>query len=431
MKTRIKVIGAGFAGAEAAYRLLTEGFSVDLYEMRPNKMTPAHHTGGIAEPVCSNSFKSKDRATAQGLLKAEMRELDSVVLRAADRSAVPAGGALAVDRELFSANIQEILLGFPRLRIIREEAVTIDDYTIVASGPLTSDTLAAEIISLTGREGLAFYDAAAPIVTAESVDMSKAYYMSRYGKGDADYLNCPMSREEYQQFYQALVSARTVILKDFEKGDVFEGCLPLEVMAKRGEDTLRFGAFKPVGLSLEGERAYAVLQLRKENVQGTLFNLVGCQTNLAFPEQKRVFSLISALKGAEFVRYGVMHRNTFIDSPALLTEHFNMKERQSVFFAGQLTGVEGYMESAASGIIAGINMARLVRGEQLLPLPSTTMVGSLARYISTSSKDFQPMHASFELVPPLSEKIKDKKQRKIAYANRAINDIIKYRAFLK
>ncbi len=411
--------------------MLTEGFSVDLYEMRPNKMTPAHHTGGIAEPVCSNSFKSKDRATAQGLLKAEMRELDSVVLRAADRSAVPAGGALAVDRELFSANIQEILLGFPRLRIIREEAVTIDDYTIVASGPLTSDTLAAEIISLTGREGLAFYDAAAPIVTAESVDMSKAYYMSRYGKGDADYLNCPMSREEYQQFYQALVSARTVILKDFEKGDVFEGCLPLEVMAKRGEDTLRFGAFKPVGLSLEGERAYAVLQLRKENVQGTLFNLVGCQTNLAFPEQKRVFSLISALKGAEFVRYGVMHRNTFIDSPALLTEHFNMKERQSVFFAGQLTGVEGYMESAASGIIAGINMARLVRGEQLLPLPSTTMVGSLARYISTSSKDFQPMHASFELVPPLSEKIKDKKQRKIAYANRAINDIIKYRAFLK
>lgn len=422
MKKRIKIIGGGLAGSEAAYSLLKEGFFVDLYEMRPAKMTPAHHTAGLAELVCSNSLKSEDGLTAQGLLKAEMRALDSLILKAADVSRVPAGGALAVDRAAFSNEVEKILTGFPGLNIIREECAEIDDYTIVASGPLTSDRLAEEAARVTGADRLYFYDAAAPIITKESVDMSSAYYMSRYGKGDPDYLNCPMAKAEYEGFYEELINAETVILKDFEKGEVFEGCMPVEVLAKRGKDALRFGPLRPVGLGTK-DKAYAVLQLRKEDNYGSLLNMVGFQTNLTFREQKRVFGLIPALKDAEFVRYGVMHRNTYIDSTKVLTRYFNLKDNPAIFFAGQITGVEGYMESAVSGIIAGINMARLIRGEELIIPSENTMTGSLARYISGAVKNFQPMHVSFSLTPELDGKFKKKEERRAAYAARAIEDI--------
>lgn len=425
---RIKVIGGGLAGAEACYKLLKAGYAVDLYEMRPNKLTPAHTTGGLAELVCSNSLKSEDISTPQGLLKAEMRELDSLVLQAAEAARVPAGGALAVDRSLFSANVEKMLLSFPNLNIIREECVTINSNTIVATGPLTSEGMEKSIAAFTSAGYLHFYDAVAPIVTAESVDMSKAYYSSRYGKGSADYLNCPMDETEYKNFIKELVGADVVVLKSFEKGDVFEGCMPVEVMAKRGEDTLRFGPMRPVGLRTpDGKRPYAVVQLRKEDRYDSMLNLVGFQTNLTFGEQRRVFRMIPALANAEFVRYGVMHRNTYINSPAVLTPCLNVRAHPDVFFAGQLTGVEGYMESAMTGMIAGISLARRLAGKAPAAPPATTLSGSLCRYISEAPGSFSPMHVSFELVPPLEEYTKDKNARREAYAGRALRDIIEYR----
>ncbi|MDD3947058.1 MAG: methylenetetrahydrofolate--tRNA-(uracil(54)-C(5))-methyltransferase (FADH(2)-oxidizing) TrmFO [Clostridia bacterium] len=425
---RIKVIGGGLAGVEACYQLLKAGFHVDLYEMRPAKLTPAHATGGLAELVCSNSLKSEDPCTPQGLLKAEMRELDSLVLQAAELSKVPAGGALAVDRSLFSESVEKLLVAAGDLQIIREECVTIDNNTIVATGPLTSKGMEESIRAVTGAKYLHFYDAVAPIITAESVDMSKAYYCSRYGKGPADYLNCPMNAEEYKNFVKELVGAATVVLKSFEKGDVFEGCMPIEVMAARGEESLRFGPMRPVGLrSPDGQKAHAVVQLRKEDNYDSMLNLVGFQTNLTFPEQRRVFRMIPALANAEFVRYGVMHRNTYINSPSVLTSCLNIKSNPYVFFAGQLTGVEGYMESAMTGILAGIHMARLQKGKTPLPLPTTTMSGALCKYLSQATDNFAPMHVSFELVPPLQEQIRNKQARRQAYAERALQDINKYR----
>lgn len=428
---RVSVIGGGLAGVEACYKLLNAGFGVDLYEMRPGKTTPAHHTGGLAELVCSNSLKSEELTTSQGVLKAEMRALDSLVLKAAEAARVPAGGALAVDRQKFSDNIEQILKGYKNLNIIREERAEITDHTMIATGPLTSKKMEESIAALAGAGYLHFYDAVAPIVTAESIDMSRAFFSSRYNKGDADYLNCPMNEKEYKDFVKELVGAGTVVLKSFEKGDVFEGCMPVEVMAKRGEDSLRFGPMRPVGIwGPNGERYYAVVQLRKEDNYDRMYNLVGFQTNLTFPEQKRVFSMIPALREAEFVRYGVMHRNTYLTSPGFLTDCLHMTARPSVFFAGQLTGVEGYMESAMTGLLAGLHLARKLQGKELIPPPVTTMCGSLCGYIAHATGSFAPMHVSFELVPGLSEHIKDKKQRKEAYAARALCDIKQYAAII-
>lgn len=427
MNPKIKVVGGGLAGAEAAYQLLKRGYAVDMYEMRPNKTTPAHKTAGLAELVCSNSLKSLDVGTAQGALKEEMKLLDSIVLKCAMIAKVPAGGALAVDREIFSQEIEKILNSFDNFNVIREEVVEIEDDMIIATGPLTSDTLTQKIIEVTGSESLKFYDAVAPIISASSVDMSIAFKSARYGKGDPDYINCPMTKEEYYDFVKELTNAETVILKEFEKGDVFEACMPVEVMAKRGEDTLRFGPLRPVGIYDEnGKRAYAVVQLRKEDNYDNLVNLVGFQTNLTFPEQKRVFTMIPGLKDAEFVRYGVMHRNTYINSPSCLNENFTIKNRKNLYFAGQLTGVEGYLESAMSGILAGINMACAIEGKDAFIPPEDTLSGSLVRYVTGMIGDFQPMHVSFALLPPLEEKIKNKSERKLAYAKRAINSMKNY-----
>lgn len=427
MSSIVKVIGGGLAGVEACYQLLKAGVSVTLYEMRPNKLTPAHTGGGLAELVCSNSLKSEDIFTPQGLLKAELAQLDSVVLKAAEAARVPAGGALAVDRELFSQKIEDLLADFDNLDIVREECSIIEDNTIIATGPLTSQDMAESIKAFTGAEYLHFYDAVAPIIQADSVDMSKAYYSSRYGKGSPDYLNCPMDEQQYKMFVKELVGAAAVVLKSFEKGDVFEGCMPVEVMASRGADSLRFGPLRPVGLrDKDGKRAYAIVQLRKEDNYDKMLNLVGFQTNLTFGEQKRVFSLIPALANAEFVRYGVMHRNTYINSPDILAPTLNTRVNPTVFFAGQLTGVEGYMESAMTGVLAGINMARTMCGKQPLAPPETTMCGSLCRYISGQASSFAPMHTSFELVPPIVPHIKDKNERRQAYAARALQDIKEY-----
>ncbi|MFI3229581.1 MAG: methylenetetrahydrofolate--tRNA-(uracil(54)-C(5))-methyltransferase (FADH(2)-oxidizing) TrmFO, partial [Bacillota bacterium] len=353
MSIKIKVIGGGLAGVEAAYQLLKAGFAVDMYEMRPVKMTPAHKTAGLGELVCSNSLKSTEFSGAQGLLKAEMRLMNSLVLKVAEATKVPAGNALAVDREAFSKGLEEELRSFSSFNLIKEECTEITDYTIVATGPLTSEAMCEKIAELHGGEYLHFYDAVAPIVTKESIDMDRAFFQSRYDKGEADYLNCYMNKEEYDNFVTELVSADRVILKKFEKGDIFEGCMPVEVMAGRGHEALRFGPLKPVGLGRHlPERPYAIVQLRMEDNYDSLYNLVGFQTNLTFKEQKRVFGLIPALKNAEFVRYGVMHRNTYMNSPKLLTEHYSLKTNGAIFFAGQMTGVEGYMESAMSGLIA-------------------------------------------------------------------------------
>ncbi|HOB64512.1 MAG: methylenetetrahydrofolate--tRNA-(uracil(54)-C(5))-methyltransferase (FADH(2)-oxidizing) TrmFO [Clostridiales bacterium] len=426
--SRVKVIGGGLAGAEACYKLAKAGIEVDLYEMRPVKMTPAHTTDGLAELVCSNSLKSEDITTAQGLLKAEMRELDSVILQAAGIARVPAGGALAVDRALFSQAVENIIKSTGKINIIRQECASIDNNTIVATGPLTSDAMAEEIKKLTGAEYLHFFDAVAPIITAESVDMSKAYYGARYGKGSADYLNCPMDEGEYKNFIKELVGAATVVLKSFEKGDVFEGCMPVEVLAARGEDSLRFGPLRPVGLkSPDGKKAYAVVQLRKEDRYDSMLNLVGFQTNLTFPEQRRVFRLIPALANAEFVRYGVMHRNTYINSPEALTITLNPKNSPDIFFAGQITGVEGYMESAMTGMLAAIHMLRRLKGKDPVAPPETTMCGSLCKYIATAKGGFAPMHVSFELVSPIERRIKDKAERRKALADRALKDIKEYK----
>ena len=427
---RVKIIGGGLAGTEAAYALLTRGIEVEMYEMRPGKQTPAHKTGYLAELVCSNSLKSEVATTASGTLKEEMKCFGSLVLRAAESARVPCGGALGVEREIFSREAERLLGEFAGFRLVREEVTKIDfsEPTIVATGPLTSDEMARTILAETGEEQLNFFDAAAPIVTASSIDYEKAFFASRYKAGDTDYLNAPMNKEEYQAFYAALISAERA--KQEIAGNYFEGCMPIEVMAEGGEDCLRFGPLRPVGLRHPetGEKYYAVLQLRKENAAGDLYNLVGFQTGLTFPEQRRVFGLIPALKNAEFVRYGVMHRNTFVNAPKVLTREFALKGRQLTYIAGQLSGVEGYMESAMSGMIAGLSMAARLRGKSFPALPATTIMGALSNYISTENKDFQPMNANFGILPSLEGRIRDKLARKAAYAERAIKDMKEYAA---
>ena len=427
--TTVTVIGGGLAGSEAAYYLASRGIQTTLVEMKPKKFTPAHESENYGELVCSNSLKSNDiYANACGLLKEEMRRLGSMVIAAADATRVPAGAALAVDRDKFSAYITEKLKSCQNLTLVCEEVQNIpqpqdNEYVIVATGPLTSDALSQDILEKTGG-GLHFYDASAPIVSAESVDMTCAFTGDRYGKGTGDYINCPLTKEEYYAFVDELLAAEKAELHEFEKGEIFEGCMPVEVMASRGRDTLRFGTLKPVGLfSEDGKRPYAVLQLRKENENGTAYNLVGFQTNLKFPEQKRVFSMIPALKNAEFLRYGVMHRNTYIQSPAVLNRDFSFKNNKRLFFAGQITGVEGYVESAASGLLAAIRIADEVQGRPQRVFDDRTVCGALQTHISTPNKDFQPMNANFGILAPLSMRIKDKKERYKTLAERALQAI--------
>lgn len=421
----VKIIGGGLAGCEAAWQLANAGIKSCIYEMKPHKFTPAHHYSGLAELVCSNSLKASRHDSAAGLLKEEMETLGSLIVPCAKANAVEAGGALAVDRERFSDMITEKIHSHPLIEVIDEEVETIPEGpVIIATGPLTAGGLAENIRRMCG-DYLSFFDAAAPIVTFESLDMDKVFFASRYDRGDADYINCPMNKEEYLAFYNALITAESAPLKEFDKRDfkVYEGCMPVEVLARRGEDTMRYGPLKPVGLTDKrtGKRPYAVVQLRKENAQGTMYNLVGFQTNLKFGEQKRVFSMITGLENAEFVRYGVMHRNSFIDSPKLLEPTYALKSNHDIFFAGQITGVEGYIESAASGIMAGINMARHLRNEEPLVLPAETMIGALTAYISGGcSGEFQPMGCNMGILPDLPVRIKDKKAKYTAYADRAI-----------
>ncbi len=428
----VTVVGAGLAGCEAAWQIANSGIKVRLYEMKPQKYTPAHKYKGFAELVCSNSLKAARIDSAAGLLKEEMRLLGSLLVPCAHENSVEAGGALAVDREKFSDTVTKKIIEHKNIEVISEELNNIPDgEVIIATGPLTSDNLADNISKITG-ESLSFFDAAAPIVTFESLNKDLVFFASRYDKGDADYVNCPMNKEEYLNFYNALLTAETAQLKEFEKSPfkVYEGCMPVEILAKRGEDTMRFGPLKPVGLidKRTGKRPYAVVQLRKENREGTLYNLVGFQTNLKFAEQKRVFSMITGLENCEIVRYGVMHRNSFINSPIVLNHSFQMKNNPSIYFAGQITGVEGYMESAASGILAGINMVRKLNNKDALKLPLTTMMGALSRYISDEyNKDnFQPMGSNMGILPELGERIKDKKLKYQAYANRSIADLKEY-----
>lgn len=424
----VNVIGAGLAGCEAAWQISKRGIKVRLYEMKPTKKSPAHKSNGFAELVCSNSLKAARFASAAGMLKQEMRMLDSLLMSCADKCTVPAGGALAVDRDIFSSLVTEQIKNNSNIEVVESEVsdLTFDDITVVATGPLTSDVLSDKIKKMFGG-ALSFFDAAAPIVTAESVDMSSAFTASRYDKGgEDDYINCPLNKEEFERFEQELISAERAPLHDFDVSNpkVYEGCMPIEIMAQRGKNTIRFGPMKPVGLTdpNTGHRPWAVLQLRRENSKGTLYNLVGFQTNLKYPEQKRVFSMIPALKNADFVRYGVMHRNTFIDSPRVLNSDYSTKNNSRLFFAGQLTGVEGYMESASSGLIAGINAARLALGQNTLTLPEFTMIGALSRYITDESvKKFQPMGANLGIMPELDEKIRDKKLKAEKYANRSFD----------
>ncbi|MBU8591788.1 FADH(2)-oxidizing methylenetetrahydrofolate--tRNA-(uracil(54)-C(5))-methyltransferase TrmFO [Bacillus subtilis] len=423
----VNVIGAGLAGSEAAWQLAKRGIQVKLYEMRPVKQTPAHHTDKFAELVCSNSLRSNTLANAVGVLKEEMRALDSAIIAAADECSVPAGGALAVDRHEFAASVTNRVKNHPNVTVINEEVTEIPEGpTIIATGPLTSESLSAQLKELTGEDYLYFYDAAAPIVEKDSLDMDKVYLKSRYDKGEAAYLNCPMTEEEFDRFHEALTSAETVPLKEFEKEIFFEGCMPIEVMAKRGKKTMLFGPMKPVGLEhpVTGKRPYAVVQLRQDDAAGTLYNIVGFQTHLKWGDQTEVLKLIPGLENVEIVRYGVMHRNTFINSPSLLKPTYQFKNRSDLFFAGQMTGVEGYVESAASGLVAGINAAKLVLGEELVIFPQETAIGSMAHYITTTNqKNFQPMNANFGLLKELPVKIKNKKERNEQYANRAIETI--------
>ena len=419
----VNVIGAGLAGCEAAYQLAKRGIGVRLFEMKPKKYTPAHHSEKFAELVCSNSFRANALSNAVGLLKEEMRMLDSLIMRWADKTSVPAGGALAVDREGFSSLVTNEIKNNPLIDVVYEEVSSVceDEYTIIATGPLTSDALTEEIKRLTGDEAyLHFFDAAAPIVTAESVNMDKAFKASRYDKGDADYLNCPMNEDEYNRFYDALVSAEIAELKGF---DVFEGCMPIEVMAKRGRDTMLFGPLKPVGLvdKRTNEKSYAVVQLRQDDAVGSLYNIVGFQTNLKWGEQKRVFSMIPGLENAEFVRYGVMHRNTFLNSPKLLDYSFSMKKHPKVFFAGQITGVEGYAESAASGLMAALQCVSTVLGKGTFSFPSETALHALSAYISCEDiTDFQPMNVNFGIIKPLGFKVKGKREKNEAISARSV-----------
>lgn len=422
----ITVIGAGLAGCEAAWAAAQRGEEVTLWEMKPEKYTAAHHQPQFAELVCSNSLKARRLESAAGLLKEEMRRLGSLCVPIAFDCAVPAGGALAVDRDAFSAAVTEKIRSHPLITVKQGEMTSIptDGVVVVATGPLTSDALADAIADLCGG-GLHFYDAAAPIVTVDSVDMTSAFRASRYDReesGEGDYINCPLNKEEYEAFHEALTHAETAPLHEFDKLTVYEGCMPIEVLAARGSDSIRYGPMKPVGLRdpHTGHRPWAVLQLRAENAEGTLYNLVGFQTNLKFPEQKRVFGMIPALKNAEFMRYGVMHRNTFLDAPKLLDAAYRMKTRPDLLFAGQMTGVEGYMESAGSGIVAGINAVRQVRGEDPLVLPRDTMLGALAAHVSTENAHYQPMGANFGILPSLDTPIRDKKQRYAALSARAL-----------
>lgn len=428
----VSVVGAGLAGCEAAWTLAQAGVPVKLYEMKPHQYTPAHQYQGFAELICSNSLKASRIGSAAGMLKEEMRILGSLTMEAAAQTAVSAGGALAVDREKFSDYITGKITSHPNITVIHERVDTIlPGNVIIASGPLTESHLAESIRNLCGAQYLSFFDAAAPIVTFESLDQNKVFFAARYGRGEDDYINCPMNKEEYERFYNALVEAESVELHEFEKQEfkVYEGCMPVEVMAKRGADTLRYGPLKPVGLTdpHTGKRPWAVVQLRSENRDGTLYNLVGFQTNLRFPEQKRVFSLIPGLENAEFVRYGVMHRNTFLNSPKLLTSAFNMKEHPEIYFAGQMTGVEGYIESAASGILAAKNMVRALQGKEPLLLPADCMLGALSRYISDETiTDFQPMGSNMGILPPWQERVKDKTLRYEKIAQRGLCSLREY-----
>ncbi|NLN48467.1 MAG: methylenetetrahydrofolate--tRNA-(uracil(54)-C(5))-methyltransferase (FADH(2)-oxidizing) TrmFO [Clostridiales bacterium] len=424
----VKVIGAGLAGCEAAWQVAKAGIKVELYEMRPIKMTPAHHTSSFAELVCSNSLRSNSLENAVGLLKEEMRLLGSQVMKYADKNAIPAGGALAVDRENFARDITNGIKSNPNIQVIREEVTKIpkDEYVIIATGPLTSDSLSTSVKEHLGNDYLYFYDAASPILTYDSIDMNVAFKASRYGKGESDYINCPFTEDEYRIFYNELIKAQRVPLKTFEKEIVFEGCIPVEVMAGRGPKTLLFGPLKPKGIinPKTDKEPFAVVQLRQDNKEGTLYNMVGFQTNLKWDEQKRVFTMIPGLKDAEFVRYGVMHKNTFINSPKVLEATLQTIEDKKLFFAGQITGVEGYVESASSGIIAGLNMARMVKGISPVVFPKTTAHGSLCAYITErNKKNFQPMNINYGILEEIQIRFKSKKEKNLNYSKKALEDL--------
>lgn len=434
MSKPVTIIGAGLAGAEAAWQVAGRGVPVKLFEMRPEKCTPAHHTGLFAELVCSNSLRARALENAVGLLKEEMRRLDSIIMHCADKHSVPAGGALAVDREQFAACVTKLLEEHPLVEIKREECLQLDydsGIVIVASGPLTSPELSKKIREFTGHDYFYFYDAVAPIITLESIDMDKAFWSSRYGKGGEDYLNCPMNEQEYEKFRQELAAAERAPRKEFENEKNFEGCLPIEILARRGQDTMRYGPMKPVGLvdPGTGKRPHAVVQLRKDNAAGSLLNIVGFQTHLKWSEQKRVFRMIPGLEQAEFVRYGVMHRNTYVNSPKLLFPTYQTRENLQLFFAGQITGVEGYVESAASGLTAGLNAYLMTNGMKTETLPPETAHGALAHYITSADPgNFQPMNVTFGLFPPMDVRIKDKKSRYAAYAARALEKLEQWKA---
>ncbi|MCI9063584.1 MAG: methylenetetrahydrofolate--tRNA-(uracil(54)-C(5))-methyltransferase (FADH(2)-oxidizing) TrmFO [Clostridia bacterium] len=452
MEQYITVVGGGLAGCEAAYQIAKNGIKVKLYEMKPEKYTPAHNNENLAEIVCSNSFKSNLHTNACGLLKEELRNLDSLLINIADKTSVPAGQALAVDRELFSEMVTQEIQNNPLIEVINKEVgkeisikeLANEGIVIIATGPLTTEYLAKEISEITGQDKLYFYDAAAPIITKESINFDIAFYGDRYeqekGKDEnledwkkrlesqeANYINLPMSKEEYERFWNELVNAETVILHEFEKKEIFEGCMPVEVMASRGIDTLRFGPLKPVGFDdpRTGKRPYAIVQLRQDDSQATIYNIVGFQTNLKFGEQKRVFSMIPGLENAEFVKYGVMHRNTYINSTILLDNTYNLKKNNNIFFAGQITGVEGYVESISSGLLAGLNAIAKLQGEEKIIFSEYTMIGALAKYVSTENKRFQPMNANFGILPELEERIKEKKIKYGKLADRALENLKK------
>ena len=427
----VNVIGAGLAGCEAAYQLAKRGIAVSLYECKPDVKSPAHKVGTFAELVCSNSLKSDDIATAGGLLKAELRKMDSLLIAVADKVRVPAGSALAVDRTLFTNAVTQAVKELKNVKIINK---TVNDWdentpTVIATGPLTVGALSDAIIEKLGQT-LHFYDAAAPIIAGDSIDYAAAFTGDRYGKGTGDYVNCPMTKEEYANFYEQLVNAERSPLHDFDTNEVFEGCMPVEIMAKRGFDTLRFGPLRPVGFSFNGTKPYAVVQLRKENAAGEMYNIVGFQTNLKFSEQKRVFGMIPALKNAEFLRYGVMHRNSFIDAPKVINRHFQVKKLPKTFIAGQLSGVEGYVESIASGLMCGINAAAVCSGKIMPEFPPTTIMGALAAYLERENVSFQPMNANFGILPPLENKTRDKAENKRLYAERSMKDLEKICALI-
>ena len=431
MTASVNVIGAGLAGSEAAWQIANQGVKVRLYEMRPQKLTPAHHTENFAELVCTNSLRANRLTNAAGLLKEEMRTFNSIIMESADKHSVPAGGALAVDRETFSKEVTEKLHNHPNVEIINEEIDEIPEgLTVIATGPLTSDALAKDITKFTGSDRLFFFDAAAPILEKSSLDMDKVYLKSRYDKGEAAYLNAPMTKDEFYNFYNELIKAETAELHDFEDDKFFEGCMPIEEIASRGAQTMLYGPLKPVGLEdpRTGKEPFAVVQLRQDNAAGDLYNIVGFQTHLKWGEQKRVFSMIPGLENARFVRYGVMHRNTFLCSPEVMQATYQTKKRSDLFFAGQMTGVEGYVESAASGLYAGLNAARIAQGKDPVIFPEETMMGAMAHYITHASvKNFQPINANFGIVPKLQERIRNKQERNLKISERAIDRIKKFK----